>query len=78
MEQYFVITNSDGDTHVDVLNKEELLKRINEGYYGSNREIFDKLPKESDTNYWGDGILIIKGSLVSPKPISKITEYTID
>jgi hypothetical protein len=78
METYFVITNSDGDTNVETINKEELLIRINDGYYGSGREVFDKLPKENDTNYWGDGVLIIKGSIVSPKPITKITEYTIE
>ena len=78
METYFVIRNSDGDTYVDTMNKEELLKRINDDYYGVGLKIFDKLPKSSDTNYWDDGILIIKGCLVSPKPITKITEYTIE
>jgi len=34
MENYFIISNSDGDTNIECVNREELLKRINENYYG--------------------------------------------
>lgn len=77
MEKYFVITNSDGDTRVDCVTKEVLLKRINEEYYGP-REYLSNMPTESDTNYWGDSILVIKGKIVSPEAKTKITEFTID
>ncbi len=77
MEKYFIIRNSDGDTHIECVTKDVLLARINEEYYGS-REYFSNMPKNNDTNYWGDSILVIKGSVVSPQAKTKITEYTID
>jgi hypothetical protein len=77
MEKYFIILNSDGDTRVDCVTKEVLLNRINEEYYGP-REFLNNMPTESDTNYWGDSILVIKGSIVAPEAKTKITEYTID
>lgn len=77
MEKYFVINNSDGDTNIQSMSKDKLLERINENYWG-DVEFFDELPKESDTNYWGGGVLIIKGSVVSPQAKTKITEFSID
>ena len=78
MEKYFIIRNSDGDTRVECVLKEELLKRINNGDYGDEAKFLDKLPKESDTNYWGEGILIIKGDVVSPFAKKVVTEFNID
>jgi hypothetical protein len=75
MERYFIISNSDGDTIVDVVTKDVLLKRLDENYYG-DREILSYVP-EYDTNYWGDSILIIKGDVVTPTPITTITKFDI-
>lgn len=77
MEKYFVITNSDGNTHVECITKDVLLERINEEHYG-RREYLNNMPTDSDTNYWGDSILVIKGSIVAPQAKTKITEYVID
>jgi hypothetical protein len=77
MEKYFIITNSDGDTYVDCVTKDVLLERINEEYYGK-REYLNDMPTDKDTNYWGDSILVIKGSIVAPQAKTKITEYIID
>ncbi len=78
MEKYFIINNSDGDTCIDCISKEELLKRINEEYYGSHKNFLDVMPTESDTNYWGDNILVIKGNVVSPKAEQVVTKYNIE
>ena len=77
MEKYFIISNSDGDTTVDVVDKETLLERIKEEYYG-DREVFTEMPSDNDTNYWGEGILVIKGKVVSPKPVQVITDFEIE
>jgi len=74
---YYIIKNSDGDTTVDAINKTELLKRIKEGYYGGTG-VFKDLPSQRDTNYWGENLLIIKGTIVEPKPVETVTEYDID
>jgi len=76
MSSYFIISNSDGDTTVDKISKEELLRRLNESYYG-NVEYKNQV-EESDTNYWGEGVLIIKGEIVVPEPIETVKEYDID
>jgi len=78
MEKYYIINNSDGDTTVSEVTKEELLKRINpeDPYYGDKR-FLQKISK-NDTNYWGDNILIIKGNIITPKPKEKVVTYDIE
>lgn len=74
-ETYFVIRNSDGDTTVRAVTKEELLRDLNDGEY---RDAFTELPNDPDTNYWGEGVLIIKGKMVSPRAEQVVTKYDID
>jgi hypothetical protein len=74
-ETYFVIRNSDGDTTVRAVSKEELLRDIEDGEYG---DVFTELPNDPDTNYWGEGVLIIKGKMVSPKAEQVVTKYNIE
>ena len=78
MEKYFIIRNSDGDTRVTYIDKKELLLRLNENYYGENPVFLDEMPKNNDTNYWGESVLIIKGEIVSPKEEKIVTKYNID
>jgi hypothetical protein len=76
MEKYFIITNSDGDTYVDTVTKDELIKRLEENYYG-NVDFLTSAPKNY-TNYWGDGVLIIKGEVVTPNPVEVVTKFNIE
>ena len=78
MEKYYVIHNGDGDTTVEELTKEQLMERVNDDglYYG--QPFLDEIPKESDTNYWSGYPLIIKGHVVSPKPIKIVEEFEIE
>jgi hypothetical protein len=75
MEKYFIIRNSDGDTTVECVTKDALLERINDGEF--QEDVFNKMPLNSDTNYWDYSVLIIKGEIVSPEAKTKITEYVI-
>lgn len=81
-DTYTVITASDGDTHIEVITKAELLKRMNEDEYCCYDRILDKIPVEhsGDTNYWGDGsTLILKGSeVVVPKAVRTVVEFEVD
>ena len=72
---YFVIRNSDGDTYVDEVSEEVLKTRLADEYYGS-QGFLKKVPG-NDTNYWGENILIIKGSVVVPQPVQTVTEYKL-
>jgi hypothetical protein len=77
MERYFVIHNSDGDTTVRSYTKEQLLIELNSNSWGVDVEFIDKID-ESDTNYWGDGqILIIKGTIEVPVTEQVITRFNI-
>jgi len=77
-EKYFLIYNSDGDTYVKEIHIAEFLKEIEDGGYGDHPKFLGGLPKESDTNYWEDSYLIIKGKVVSPKPVEIATKYEIE
>jgi hypothetical protein len=74
-ETYFVIRDSDGDTTVHEYDKEHLLHDIEAGEYG---DVLSELPENPDTNYWGEGVLIIKGKMIVPKAEEVITKYSIE
>lgn len=76
MDKYFVIRNSDGDTTVTEFTKEKLIKALEENYWGEGIQALNTI-KEQDTNYWGERILIIKGNIVTPKPVETVVRYDI-
>lgn len=83
-EKYFKIYNSDGDTHIKEMTKKDMLKFLKE-QGEENQDIrpdcqpnfMSEIP-DSDTNYWKNGILLIKGHIVIPKANKVVTEYDID
>lgn len=76
MEIYYVINNMDGDTHIRPYSQEALIRAVEDGEF-DEYGIFEEMPKESDTNYWGGKTLIIKGEIVSPQPKEVVTKYEI-
>lgn len=74
-ETYFIIRNSDGDTTVREISKEQLLRDMNDGEFGG---VLGNIPENPDTNYWGEGVVIIKGRIVVPKAEQVITKYSIE
>lgn len=75
-EKYFVIYNGEGDTTVEEFTKEQLLVQINDGAWGDVEYMTD-IPDNNDTNYWGNGILIIKGSIVTPEEKKVVLTHDI-
>jgi len=73
---YFVIRNSDGDTLVDQLTKEQLLENLNDEDECGTLGFLEKI-EDADTNYWGDNCLIIKGEIVKPEPKRIIEAFDI-
>jgi hypothetical protein len=76
--KYYLIRNSDGDTSVSQIDKEKFLASIEDGDYGESPEFLDSLVGLSDTNYWGDKMLLIKGEIVTLKKKEVVTKYDID
>ena len=77
---YFVIHNSEGDAYVESISEAELIERLNpdengDFYYGKGSYLNEI--SETDTNYWGCNILIIKGEIVTPKVTEVIKKITI-
>lgn len=72
---YFII----GYEHFERVSEQELIKRINDEYYGENSCFLNEMPDNENPAYWGEGVyLIIKGDQVSPHPIEKVTEWAIE
>lgn len=76
MDKYFVIYNSEGDTIVTEFTREKLLEALEENSWGLDINVLSAI-KERDTNYWGNSILIIKGSIVTPTPKETVVKYDI-
>lgn len=76
-DKYFIIHNGDGDTTVTQMTKTELLEAIVDKYWGDSTPL-SNIPNAGDTNYWGEGILIIKGKIVTPEAEQVVTKYKID
>ena len=71
---YFVISNSDGDTHVSIMTENEIIDMVKE----EGGEFLDATTlKQPDTNYWGGSKLIIKGDAVKPIPKEVVVDYDL-
>lgn len=74
---YFVIKcNEDGEVRVEQMAKTELLKHIEEKYWGDDAEFVGNIP-DRDPQSWGNSIVIIKGGIVLPTPVAKVIRYEI-
>jgi hypothetical protein len=77
---YFVIRNSEGYTRIDLVDQEELERRLSDHYYGEHVRFLAAIPN-SDSNYWPNpenDILIIKGEIVMPTAQEVVTRYVVD
>jgi hypothetical protein len=78
MESYFIVIhfNEDGDPPcLEQLSRTELLKRIEERYWGDNPR-FAKPDEPIDTSSFC-GVVIISGTIVAPRPVTTVTRYDI-
>jgi hypothetical protein len=62
----FRIWNSSGDTYVEVVKKEDILKELQSGEVDETA-FLSEIPRD-DTNYWDDKFLLIEGKIVTPRP----------
>ncbi len=73
-EKKFIVlsANEDGEYSLDYMTAKEIKKdHLTEDY---PRHVFNKLP---NLGYCGDGILIIDGTIVVPKPIEIVKDWEI-
>lgn len=75
--EYVVIRTDEDGISIEHLTKAELLKRLEEKYYGDVSPM-PFIPPNSDPTEWGISFVVIKGSVVKPAPVAVVTKYTID
>ncbi len=77
---HFVIQNSGGDTRIRQMTEAQLLAALQPNECGdadiAALRVLEKIP-DSDTNYWGNGIIIIKGEIIVPKAKEVVTRFEL-
>ena len=71
---YFLIYSSEDGISVTPYKKDDLLEVLKE-----NREYYEYVSdlSEHDPEYWEGNVLIIKGEIITPKPIKVVEEYEV-
>jgi len=79
-DKYYVIKAGENGTRIEMLDKKTLQERLKEQFWGEI-EILSEIPgvksQETDPNYWGNVLIIIKGKIVIPVPEQKITKWVV-
>jgi len=72
---YFVFVQKDkGGCFIFEMSKDELERALGPGGEWQGRPILTKMP---DWDYTADGIVIIKGDIIAPRPVAVVTEYRV-
>ena len=67
--------SEDGDKSIDVIREETFLEQLNKGYYGE-KPVFAKPGEKIEMDYFV-GMIVIKGEIVSPKPVDVVKKYEL-
>jgi len=77
MSNYFLITvNEDGDIRISTMLKDKVMSAL-EDHGLIPDDLLTNLTSTIDPQYWGKSGLLIKGEIVVPKAITKVTEYEV-
>lgn len=75
---YFILHSGDDGFSAEMVDEKTLLERLNEDYYGDVEALLtDNFPVNPDPNYWGSRLMIIKGDLVMPKPVTTVQTWEV-
>lgn len=75
---YFVICQPEADSvSFEQLTESELLKRLNEGYWGQDTKVLTEMPESYDGCLSEQGVLIIEGKIVVPQAVQTVKEYKL-
>lgn len=73
---YFIFTNDDGDPSLKPLTRNELLKNLNQKYYG-NVEFRTLEWLIANSVEYLNGAILIKGEIVVPHAKETVTEFDV-
>ena len=76
---YFLITaNEDGETSVTRIHDiDAFLRELADGEHGTPGFIDGHRPWPADPCDWHGAMMLIRGELVTPKPVEVVTKYKI-
>ena len=83
METYFVLNSSGGGIYIEQVSKREIEARLNDRYYGEDAIILERIPQMDGGHFEVPGsgdrskVLIIKGQIVTPKPVKIVTRFEL-
>jgi len=79
-EKYFLLSRCEDEVDAKIITKSELEEKIEEmAKYDSRPVTFlSEFPENGLEYFPAHSWLIIKGKIIIPKPITRITEYEID
>jgi len=73
---YFLLSCTEDGRYIETLTKAQVMELL-VGPEEGRPVCAIKIP-DKDMSYWGDLSVLIKGELVIPRPVQKVTEWTID
>ena len=76
MMYYIICTNEDGEPSLVAMNKETLLKNLNDNYWG-DCPIYNALAEDDVDLTERTGLYIIAGELVKPKAKKVVEEWDL-
>lgn len=81
-QSYFILTSGEDGISISMISKSALEKGLKQNDFGDNVKFLDHVPP-IDKGCWEQDedentVLIIKGEIVVPKPVQKVTEYEVE
>lgn len=77
-DKYFVISTGEDGASIECIDKDDLLSRLDKGYhYGKKEFLTTEVTNEGDFMYLGESLLIIKGEIVTPKPVEVVKKWEV-
>jgi hypothetical protein len=79
-DEYFLFSiDEDGDMRIKTIDTNELLSDlVEEGSGYEIKDFRDNIVGGNDPQYWKKRHLLIKGKIIVPKPVQKVTKFEIE
>jgi hypothetical protein len=75
---YFVLSSGEDGFSIEEMDREEVINRLNENYYGDSSDLLvSSMPTDSDPDCWGNKLIIIEGKIVHPRQVKTVTEWEV-
>lgn len=76
--KYFILNQNENGLSVSgPFSKQEVLKSLEENYFGNNVKIHSEMPEFVDGFMVENGLVIIEGSVVVPKAKEVVTKFEL-